>query len=99
VSHARAVGIANDNNVINNISGTNIFGIRAFYPDLGYIPFVELHKISGTVVNDDFFNSSFPSGAYFQIERTQATGGTSNPGSPLGLSALFAVYQIPVPSQ
>lgn len=35
IANLVAVGIANDNNVINNISGTNIFGIRAFYPDLG----------------------------------------------------------------
>ena len=97
IAKITAVGIANE--VVTGVtSGINLFAVRATYPDLGFRPFVELRQLSGSVVFDDFWNSSFPSGGYAQVESFQTTvlagGGSTNSG----LQALFIVYRIPVPS-
>ena len=67
-----AIGIVTET-VVNVITGTNVFGVRAFYPDQGFKPFIEIRLLSGNVVFDDFVNSTFPAGGYTLIERTQAT--------------------------
>lgn len=87
--------------MINNISGTDIFGVRCFYPNLGYKPFIEIRQLQGATVSDDLWTplSDPGSGGYATVETTQATvtvvGGPTNQG----LQALFVVYQIRLPSQ
>lgn len=98
IAKISAVGIASEV-VINNVSGTNIFGVRAFYPNLGYKPFVEVRKLSGTTVFDDFWDSTNVAGGYIIVEATQATVIAGSSPTNAGLQALFVVYQIPVPSQ
>jgi hypothetical protein len=94
-----AIGLAGEV-VINNVSGTDIYAVRCFYPNFGYKPFIEARRFeSPNLIHDDWWNSSFPGGSYTLIEASQATVGTSNPGGALGLLALFIVYQIPVPTQ
>ena len=97
IAKITAVGVATET-VVGNTSGVNLFGIRATYPDLGFKPFIEVRQLSGSVVFDDFWNSTFPSGGYAQVESFQTTvlagGGLTNSG----LQALFIVYRIPVPS-
>jgi hypothetical protein len=84
--------------VINVVSGVNVFGIRATFPNLGFKPFVEVRSLVGSVVFDDFFNSTFPSGSYTLVESSQLTVNASGSQSNAGLQALFIVYRIPVPS-
>jgi hypothetical protein len=98
IAKISAVGVANEVVVATN-TGTNIFGLRAFYPNLGYKPFIEMRRLAGNVVFDDFWDSTFPSGGYAIVEATQATVAFGQSPSNLGLQALFVVYQIPVPSQ
>jgi hypothetical protein len=97
IAKITAVGIANEV-VINVVSGVNVFGIRATYPNLGFKPFVEVRSLVGSVVFDDFFNSAFPSGSYTLVESSQLTVNASGSQSNAGLQALFIVYRIPVPS-
>jgi hypothetical protein len=100
IAKISAVGVAGEV-VVNNISGTDIFGVRCFYPNLGYKPFIEIRQLQGATVSDDLWTplSNPGSGGYATVETTQATvtvvGGPTNQG----LQALFVVYQIPVPSQ
>ena len=100
IAKISAVGIASEV-VVGNVSGTDIFGVRAFYPNLGYKPFIEIRQLSGATVSDDFWTgmANPGTGAYATVEATQASvtvvGGPTNQG----LQALFVVYQIPVPSQ
>jgi hypothetical protein len=98
IAKISAVGVASEV-VVNVITGTNIFGLRAFYPNLGFKPFIEMRRLAGTVVFDDFWDSTFPSGGYAIVEATQATVTFGQGPSNLGLQALFVAYQIPVPSQ
>jgi hypothetical protein len=95
-----AIGVAGES-VIANVSGTNIYGVRCFYPNFGYKPFVEVRRLdSGNIIHDDWWSGTFPGGSYGLIEATQCTlQSTGNPGGPLGLQAIFIVYQIPVPTQ
>jgi hypothetical protein len=97
IAKITTVGIANEV-VINVVSGVNVFGIRATYPNLGFKPFVEVRSLVGSVVFDDFFNSTFPSGSYTLVESSQLTVNASGSQSNAGLQALFIVYRIPVPS-
>jgi hypothetical protein len=97
IAKITAVGIANEV-VINVVSGVNVFGIRATYPNLGFKPFVEVRSLVGSVVFDDFFNSTFPSGSYTLVESFQLTVNVSGTQTNAGLQALFIVYRIPVPS-
>jgi hypothetical protein len=100
IAKISAVGIAGEV-VVNNISGTDIFGVRCFYPNLGYKPFIEIRQLQGATVSDDFWTgvANAGTGAYAKVEATQASvtvvGGPANQG----FQALFVVYQIPVPSQ
>jgi hypothetical protein len=97
IAKITAVGIANEV-VINVVSGVNVFGIRATFPDLGFKPFVEVRSLVGSVFFDDFFNSTFPSGSYTLVESSQLTVNVSGTQTNAGLQALFIVYRIPVPS-
>src|SRR6516165_7171619 len=72
IAKITAVGVATET-VVGNTSGVNLFGIRATYPDLGFKPFIEVRQLSGSIVFDDWFNSSFPSGSYTLVESFQAT--------------------------
>jgi hypothetical protein len=96
IAKITAVDIASQ--VAVNNSGTTTFEILANYPNLGFKPFVEVRSLSGSVVSDDFFNSTFPSGSYTLVEPSQLTVTASGGFSNLGLQALFIVYDIPVPS-
>jgi hypothetical protein len=96
IAKITAVGTASQ--VAVNSSGTTTFEILATYPNLGFKPFVEVRSLSGSVVSDDFFNSTFPSGSYTLVEPSQLTVTASGGFSNLGLQALFIVYRIPVPS-
>ena len=93
-----AIGVVAET-VVNVITGTNVFGVRAFYPDQGFKPFIEIRLLQGNVVFDDFVNSSFPAGGYTLIERTQATMGAGSGPTNNGMTCLFAVYNIAAPSQ
>jgi hypothetical protein len=97
IAKITAVGIASQV-LTGTAGGVNTFAIRATYPDLGFKPFIEVRSLSGSVVSDDFFNSTFPSGSYTLVESFQLTVTSSGGGSNLGLQALFIVYRIPVPS-
>ena len=98
IAKISAVGIASEV-VINNVGGTNIFGVRAFYPNLGYKPFVEVRNLSGTTVMTTFGIPPTSAGGYIIVEATQATVIAGSSPTNAGLQALFEVYQIPVPSQ
>ena|SRR5215471_5182908 len=98
IAKISTVGIATET-IVGNTSGVDLFAIRATYPNLGYKPFIEVRQLSGSVVFDDWFNSSFPSGSYTLVEASQATVGVGGGTTNAGLQALFIVYQIPVPSQ
>jgi hypothetical protein len=98
IAKISAVGVAGESVVATN-GPTNIFGLRAFYPNPGFKPFIEMRRLIGNVVFDDFWDSTFPSGGYVVVEATQATLTFGQQPTNLGLQALFVVYQIPVPSQ
>jgi hypothetical protein len=96
IAKITAVGIASQVAVTN--SGITSFAIQATYPNLGFKPFVEVRSLVGSVVFDDFLNSTFPSGSYTQVESSQLTVNASGTQTNAGLQALFIVYRIPVPS-
>jgi hypothetical protein len=97
IAKISAVGIATEQNVTIPGGTTPFWRAYATYPNLGYKPFVEMRRLVGSVVFDDFFDASLPSGSYSIIDVNQCFG----PGfaSPQGAAMLFVVYQIPVPSQ
>ena len=96
IAKITAVGVASQVPV--NLSGITSFVIVATYPNLGFKPFIEVRQLSGSIVFDDWFNSSFPSGSYTLVESFQATVGAVGGSTNAGLQALFIVYRIPVPS-
>ena len=96
IAKITAVGIASQVAVVN--SGVTTFDIRATYPDLGFKPFVEVRILAGSVVFDDFVNTTFPSGSYTLVESSQLTVTASGNPSNQGAQAVFIVYRIPVPS-
>lgn len=95
-----AIGIATTQ-VSGFITGTPIFNCIGTYPDIGYKPFVEVRRLISNVMFDDFWDSSFPSGCYAHISSNafSATPGAAGAFVNSGYQAVFAVYQIPVPSQ
>jgi hypothetical protein len=98
ISKPTAIGVAGES-IINTITGSDFYGLAASFPDLGFKPFVEVRLLQGNVCFDDYFNASFPSGAYGNI----STGSivllqSGNPGAPLGRQMLYIVYSVPVPS-
>jgi hypothetical protein len=72
------------------------YTVQFAWPSLGYKPFVEVRRLQGNIVYDDYYNASGPSGAYAVVTPTGINFG--NEASPGNLSALCVVYQIPVPS-
>jgi hypothetical protein len=71
-------------------------GFIAFWPGLGYKPFCEVHRLSGSVVRDDYWNASFTSGCYAAVFSDHFTAVEDTATSD---KALYVVYKIPVPSQ
>lgn len=71
-----------------------VSGFSTSYPSLGYVPFAEVRRLSGNVVFDDFFNSTFQFGSGTNVEATRLYIPESSTSDKL----LFVVYQIPVPS-
>jgi hypothetical protein len=98
IAKLHTIGLASwaANSIIVPPSGTTaVSGFTATWPDLGYKPFVELRRLSGNVILDDFFDSTLPAGNYSIVESSRALL-----VSPTSTSdhMLFIVYQIPVPS-
>jgi hypothetical protein len=71
-------------------------GYIAFWPGLGYKPFCEVHRLSGNVVRDDYWDSTFTSGCYASVFADHFTAIEFNATSD---KALYVVFKIPVPSQ
>lgn len=72
------------------------YSCQFIWTSLGYIPFVEVRRVTGgNVVNDDFYSSGFPYGYESQILINGLNYGLET--SPTGLAALCVVYAIPVP--
>jgi hypothetical protein len=71
-------------------------GFVANWPGLGYKPFCEVHRLSGNVVRDDFWDPTFTSGCYAAVFADHFTAVENDATSD---KALYVVYQIPVPSQ
>lgn len=63
-----------------------------YFPDVGYAPFVEVRKVVGNVVYDDFFSDT-SYGASLQIARNFLYGGI-----PGGAAVLYVVFRVPVPA-
>ena len=73
------------------------YAIRVPFPSLGYKPLVEVRKLEANLVRDDYWDSSLTSGVFALVDTTSLSfGGTSV--TPSALTALYAVYKIPVPS-
>lgn len=69
--------------------------ITVIWTSLGYRPFVEIRRRDGNVVRDDWFSSTFASGGYFVLDTINSFHNTV--GST-GLTIIYIVYAIPVPS-
>lgn len=63
-----------------------------YFPDLGYSPFIEIRKLVGNVVYDDYMNGTqFGFGATIYSNRFR--GGATPP-----TDVVYAVYRVPVPA-
>ncbi|ACF01843.1 hypothetical protein Rpal_3341 [Rhodopseudomonas palustris TIE-1] len=63
-----------------------------YFPDLGYSPFIEIRKLVGNVVYDDYMNGSqFGFGATIYSNRFR--GGATPP-----TNIVYAIYRVPVPA-
>lgn len=97
IAKLNSIGIASTIGQAN--SGLTLFSVVGSYPNLGYKPFIEVRRLVGSVVFDDFWDAANKAGSYTLI----GAGGFSNSaGQGLtnnGYQALFAAYQIPVPTQ
>jgi len=74
--------------------GDSTVGYRddVYFPDLGYSPFVEIRKLSGNIVYDDYVSDTqYGIGASIFSDRFTA-------GLPLGGSVIYVVFKIQVPA-
>ena len=94
---ATVMGIAGEQTVV--IGGSTVWRCQVSIPNLGYIPFIEMRKLEGNVCRDDYFSTTYPSGAYPTIISTNPTLLFYGDGSasPLGTQALYAVYPFASP--
>ncbi|WP_454629516.1 hypothetical protein [Bradyrhizobium cenepequi] len=90
ISKLLAVGVAS---WVSDIGG-GIPGYAVSWPNMGYIPFAEIRKLSGSVVYDDFYDASNPTGLYARV----TAGGFTRPQASTSDKLLYVAYQIPVPS-
>ncbi|WBU27598.1 hypothetical protein OOZ54_12925 [Rhodopseudomonas palustris] len=81
-----AAGIASFPDSTQGLSGT------VYFPDLGYAPFVEVRKIVGSVVYDDYIADT-QYGSALGIARNYIGGGL-----PGGANVIYVVYRVPVPA-
>jgi hypothetical protein len=73
-------------------------GVAIPFPDLGYRPFVEIRRLNGALIYDDWFNS-VQSGIGAQIGTNSIVAPSDLNGSVGAYALLYMIFAIPVPTQ